>query len=132
MLAIANSVAYSANFLAGWSLILAGFLSGACLGLAFHRDDFLGGYASFPRRLLRLGHIAAVALGSLNLLFALSPLPVTAITRCASLTWIAGAVAMPVVCCLTAWRPALRRLFPVPVALLVTAVVCTLIGGVSP
>ena len=56
--------------LAGWSLVLAGFASGALLGFGFHRETFWGGYASLRRRLVRLGHVACVALGVLNLLFA--------------------------------------------------------------
>ena len=43
------------NFVAGWWLILAAFVSGTLIGLGFHREDFLGGYDSFRRRLVRLG-----------------------------------------------------------------------------
>lgn len=64
--------ALSLNRQAGWSLILCGFVSGSLLGLGFHRAEFLGGYGSFRRRLLRLGHIALVALGMLNVLFSVS------------------------------------------------------------
>jgi len=62
------------NWYAGWTLMLSAFISGAVLGLFFHRDDFLGGYASFRRRILRLGHIALAALGMINVLYSLSPL----------------------------------------------------------
>ena len=65
------------NFLAGWWLILAAFVTGAALGLGFHREDFLGGYGSFRRRLARLGHIALAALGGLNVLYGLAPVPVS-------------------------------------------------------
>src|SRR5262245_23719460 len=63
------------NWYAGWGLLLAAFATGALAGLGFHREDFLGGYGSFRRRLLRLGHIALAALGMLNLIYALSPWP---------------------------------------------------------
>src|SRR5689334_17717872 len=119
------------NWVAGWALVLAAFLSGAGIGLFFHRDDFLGGYASFPRRMLRLGHIALAALGMMNVLFALSPLPAGWTTAAASTLFITGAVLMPVVCFLAAWRKPLRHLFPLPVASLVLAVVFTLVGGLS-
>jgi hypothetical protein len=56
----------------GWVWILIGFVSGFLLGLGFHRDDWMGGYGSFRRRLIRLGHISFVGLGILNILFALS------------------------------------------------------------
>jgi len=45
------------NILAGWLGVLGGVLSGAVIGLFFHRDDWAGGYGSFSRRMLRLGHI---------------------------------------------------------------------------
>ena len=114
------------NWSFGWIWILVGFLSGAAIGLRFHRD-FWGGYASFRRRIVRLGHISLVALGMLNLLFTMSPWPVpgTVQSNVASACFVAGAVLMPAVCFLTAWRPSMRRLFPIPVAALVAAVVFT-------
>ena len=54
------------NVIAAWIGVLAAFASGAVLGLFFHRADWLGGYGSWRRRLLRLGHIALVALGGVN------------------------------------------------------------------
>ena len=45
------------NLWAAWIGIIAGMLSGAALGLFFHEESWLGGYGSWPRRLLRLGHI---------------------------------------------------------------------------
>ena len=109
------------NWYAGWCLILAGFASGAALGLFFHRANFLGGYASFRRRMLRLGHIACAALGMLNLIVALSPQP--------SPLLVAGGVMMPAVCFLTAWKESCRHLFFIPVLTLVAAVAFILSGG---
>ena len=43
---------------AAWIGIFMGFLAGAGLGLFFHRDGWLGGYSSWPRRMARLGHIS--------------------------------------------------------------------------
>ena len=109
------------NWNAGWWLLLAGFVSGAVVGLFFHRSDFLGGYASFRRRMLRLGHIACAALGMLNLIVALSPQQ--------SPLLVAGGVLMPAVCFLTAWKEKWWHLFFVPVLTLVAAVILILIGG---
>jgi len=103
-----------------WLLIVVGFLSGATIGLFFHRDDFLGGYASFRRRLLRLGHIACIALGILGLEL-LQALPAGAPHWIAPL-FLAGAVLMPATCFLTAWRRSFRHLFALPVTLLVAPV----------
>jgi hypothetical protein len=131
LLLAAVCVPHPLNWFGGWGMVLAAFVTGAGLGLFFHRDDFLGGYASFSRRMLRLGHIAWAALGMMNVLFALSPLPATLAVRAASACFLAGAVLMPLVCFLAAWRKPLRHLFPLPVAALVLAVVFTLIGGLS-
>jgi hypothetical protein len=119
------------NWYAGWGMILAAFLSGAVLGVFFYRDDFLGGYAAFPRRIARLGHIALAALGMLNVIHSLSPVAAQSSTRAliASGGLIVGGVCMPAVCFLAAWRPALRRWFFLPVIALVVAVVQILIMG---
>lgn len=117
----------------GWTSILAGFVSGALIGLAFHREDFWGGYGSLRRRMARLGHIAFVALGILNLLYALSPTlglgprwPELGSTSLA-----VGTLAMPLVCFLTAWRPGFRHLFFVPVIALAIGALTALLGGLS-
>ena len=118
----------------GWSLIVAGFLGGALLGAGFHRDDFLGGYGSWRRRLLRLGHVACVALGILNLLFA-ATVPRAPLADSGAMLLAIGGVAMPLCCLLVAFRPRSRPLFAIPVALLLAAasiaLAVTLRTGVS-
>src|SRR5688572_14751865 len=104
---------------AGWTLILCGFASGAALGMGFHREGFLGGYASLRRRLLRLAHIALIALGALNVLYALMPLD--AASALASAALLLGAVSMPATCALVAFWPRLRLLFVLPVSALLVA-----------
>ena len=124
---------HALNWQFGWWLILAGLLSGAAIGLSFHRESFLGGYASFRRRLLRLGHIALVALGVLNLLFSLSPLPSLdpRSVLLASHAFIFGSLTMPLVCFLAAWKAQFRIFFCVPVLSLSLAVILTIYGGTS-
>jgi hypothetical protein len=116
---------HSLNFTAGWWLIFAAFVSGAVIGLGSHREDFLGGYGSFRRRLVRLGHIALAALGMLNLVFGLSFVPagIGASAGLSGSLLLAGAVAMPLVCFLAAWREPFRHLFFIPVGLLLAAVI---------
>lgn len=125
---------HSLNFLAGWWLIFAAFATGAVLGLGFHRENFLGGYGSFRRRLARLGHIAFAALGGLNVLYGLAPVPESPVPG-----WLllAGGLAMPAVCFLSAWREGFRHLFFLPVLLLLSGVGLILYlapqaGGVIP
>ncbi len=123
-LELGPTVAHALNLRAGWLLVLLGLLSGALLGLRFHEEGFLGGYASLRRRLLRLGHIALIALGALNVLFALTPCAGAGSAGdglCGALL-LAGAIAMPVTCGLAALRPSLRPLFSLPVTALVAAV----------
>jgi hypothetical protein len=116
------------NWYFGWGMILTAFLTGAILGLFFYREDFLGGYASFRRRILRLGHIALAALGMINLLYSLSPMgsEPSLQTQVASLGFIIGGVTMPAVCFLSSWRVGFRHLFFIPVSALVIAVIQTL------
>lgn len=121
----------SLNLLAGWVGVLGGVVSGALIGLFFHRDNWAGGYGSFPRRMLRLGHISFFGIGFLNFALGLTviaiPLPPTHV-QVASLAMIAGAVTMPLVCFLTAWRKPFRHLFPVPVLSVLVAATAVLSG----
>ncbi len=107
---------FPSNLLAGWLGFLAGAVTGALMGLCFHREDWLGGYGSFPRRLIRLGHIACFGLGLINILFALTAatLPPSASARLGSLCLIVGMVTMPLNCFLTAWKKPFRHLFFIP------------------
>lgn len=125
------SAVHPINWQFGWCLILSAFVTGSFLGLFFDREDFLGGYGSFRRRLFRLGHVAQAALGMLNVLYAVSAGPASPpwTGQAASVCFIVGGVSMPLVCYLTGWRPGFRHLFPVPVVALVLAVLCTLRGG---
>ena len=119
------------NWYAGWALILTAFLTGAAIGLFFHRESFWGGYASFRRRIVRLGHIACAALGMMNVVYSLSPWPrpgdwLTSYSNC---LLIMGGISMPVVCFLSGWRIGFRHLFFIPVLSLAGAVILTLRGG---
>ena len=120
------------NLLGGWAAILAGVVTGAVIGLFFWREDWMGGYDSWRRRLTRLGHISFFGLGLLNLLFAATAaqlgLAGTAL-RIASGALLLGMMAMPVCCFLSAWRKPLRHLFPIPVLAVAVGAIAILIGG---
>ncbi len=105
--------------------MLAGLVAGAVQGMRFHDEHWLGGYGSWKRRMTRLGHVAFLGTGLINLGFALSVQhameggwPV----RWASGLLILGALGMPVVCYVAAWRVSLRHLFVFPVACLVAGI----------
>ncbi len=121
---------HMANWYAGWGMLLAAFLVGAVVGLGFWREDFMGGYTSWRRRLVRLGHIALAALGILNIAFSVATLPLAGTWQAhgASLGLIVGGIGMPAVCFLSGWRMGFRRLFFIPVVALLGAVVCALAG----
>ncbi|MCP3670103.1 MAG: hypothetical protein GY814_06645 [Gammaproteobacteria bacterium] len=117
----------------GWSSMIMGALSGAVIGLFFHRDEWAGGYSSFRRRMLRLGHIAFFGLGFLNLMFGLTTqtiqLPDIHLTI-ASAGFMLGVVAMPACCFLAAWRKPFRHLFPIPVVAVMAGIVPIVLGGI--
>ena len=111
----------------GWVWITLGFATGAVLGMFFRREGWLGGYASLPRRMVRLGHISLVALGALNVLFALTM--ARANFAGASLAWagvagvgmIVGGITMPLACGLVARKESAHPVFVVPVLSLLAA-----------
>ncbi len=115
----------------GWVAVLFGVVAGAVIGLYFHDERWAGGYASFRRRMLRLGHISFFGIGFLNLLFGLT-LNLIALpdlyVRISSAGFLLAVVAMPACCFLSAWRKPLRQLFPIPVLGVFAGVVPILIG----
>ncbi|MFH1023003.1 MAG: hypothetical protein V1809_06400 [Planctomycetota bacterium] len=104
------------NMHVAWVGFLLGCLAGAIPGLFFHDPDWLGGYASWQRRMIRLAHIAFFGIGFLNLAFLLTARTLGLETglQPASALLIVGAVAMPAVCYLSAWKSAFRHLFFIP------------------
>jgi hypothetical protein len=121
------------NLWAAWIGILAGMVSGAAFGIFFHDESWLGGYDSWPRRLMRLGHISFFGVAFLNLAFAVTLRLTGEVSGARAASWllIAGAVLMPTVCGLAAWRKPLRHLFFLPVLSLLGAAVAMIHGGLS-
>jgi hypothetical protein len=122
------------NFLVAWVAILAGLASGTWIGLFFHEEGWLGGYGSWRRRMVRLGHISFFGTGLLNLAFTLSVdhLGLERPPPLASAAFVVGALAMPTVCFLSAWRDPFRRLFFIPVASLIVGAADFLLRGLLP
>lgn len=121
------------NVWAAWIGIALGLLSGTIQGLFFASEDWLGGYGSWPRRMLRLGHISFFGIAFLNLAYAntLHLLGGERPTLAPSVLLIAGAVLMPAVCYLAAWRKPLRHLFFLPVLSLLGAASLVTAGGLT-
>ncbi len=118
------------HILVGWLAVLLGAASGAVVGLFFHDESWAGGYGSFRRRMLRLGHISFFGIGFLNFFFAMTLAQVTlteASTRISSLGFLAAAITMPLCCYLAAWKKPFRHLFPIPVIAVFAGVIPILI-----
>lgn len=115
----------------GWISVLAGVAMGLYMGLRFRREGWLGGYDAFPRRMVRLAHVALVALGMLNIQFAQS-LPRMQLGAApaivASSAFMAAAVLMPACCLWMAVRRSHVAIFAAPVTCLAAGLVLT-IGG---
>jgi len=119
------------NLIGGWLGMLAGVLSGGIVGLFFYRDEWMGGYDSWRRRLTRLGHISFFGLGFLNLMFAATAGQLLLrgwYLEVASVGLLVGAITMPICCFLSAWRKPMRHLFPIPVAAVTVGIVAILAG----
>lgn len=117
-----------------WILILLGMLSGAVIGMRFQEENYLGGYTSRTRRLLRLGHISFFGLGALNLFFAQSLTRAALDPHWANLAgWlmIVGGISMPLCCAINAWLAKFQPLFAAPVISLTTGVSILLMGLVQ-
>ncbi len=119
------------NVAAAWLSMAAGAVWGALMGICFHNADWLGGYASFQRRLLRLGHVACFGLAFINLAFAFTvgsgyasgnTLPAVGALL------IVALVTMPSVSALTAWKTPFRHLFFIPVLSTFLGIVGTLLA----
>lgn len=112
------------NFNAAWLAILLGICGGVALGLFFHDENWLGGYGSWKRRCLRLGHISFFGLAFLNLAFVFSAAYLN--FKDDEVVWssrlfIVGLFSMPLVCYLSAIKKGFRQLFFIPVASLLLA-----------
>ena len=98
------------NIFAGWCLISAGIFSGMVIMPVFLKDSLLGGYASFKRRFTRLGHIAFVVLGIVNILYGL-------MDKGESLPLVIGAAGMAVGCIISAFWEHFKYVLVVPAVL---------------
>jgi hypothetical protein len=109
---------------AAWIGILFGLLSGLGMGLLFHKETWLGGYGSWPRRLLRLGHVSFFGIAFLNFAF-VGTIAYLHVNQDAiaipSILFIVAQITMPTVCILAAFKKQCRHLFAVPVVSVIAA-----------
>ena len=125
------------NLVLAWLGTLLGFLSGLYLGMNFQRDDWLGGYNSFKRRLYRLAHISFFGLAAVNFMFYFtvhSFADAGPLVNLAGWGFIIGAISMPICCVMMAHFRRTHVLFGVPVLSLIGAAILTVlvVAGASP
>lgn len=112
-----------------WSLMLGGVISGAGIGLRFHEAAWLGGYNSFRRRLMRLGHISFFGLAFVNGIFVLTltctPINPNVLPLISFLLTL-GSILMPSCCFVASYQPQFKILFPLPTLALALAIILTL------
>lgn len=104
------------NLYAAWIGIFLGLCAGALEGLYFHDEKWRGGYGTWKRRMVRLGHISFFGIGLINLAYALSLnyLGIADPLSLPSILLLIGAVSMPAVCYLSAFRKFFRHIFFIP------------------
>ena len=86
------------NEIFGWVCILASVAMGLWMGLRFQQEDWLGGYGTLRRRMVRLAHIALAALGIVNIEFGRSvgELALSSeLVRAISAAFIVAGISMP-------------------------------------
>jgi hypothetical protein len=114
------------NIFAGWCGMIVGALFGMIFGMRAESREWAGGYGGFRRQAMRLAHIAAFALGIINIVYGSLTAGLNAVPAWASVTgsvsMICGGVLMPAVCLGAAWRRPLKYLFPVPASCVLIAV----------
>ena len=110
------------NLYVGWIGIFLGCIAGAVQGLFFHKEQWLGGYASWQRRMTRLGHISFFGIGFINIAYALS-IKFSGLKNpeLASLLLIVATISMPILCYLSAFKRVFRHLFFIPALSVITA-----------
>ena len=121
------------NITFGWSWMLVGVVIGMLIGLRAESSEWAEGYGSLKRRALRLGHISALALPLINILYGLmlntALLGETMKTLGGSLM-ILSAVLMPVVCIGTAYCNHVKYLFPIPASSAGVAIAIMAVGQI--
>ena len=116
------------NIYAAWIGMLLGGIMGAIQGLFFHQEEWLGGYGSWIRRMMRLGHISFFGIAFINIAFAVTAyiLGIEQEVSIPSILFIIGAVGMPLICYLSAFKKAFRHLFFIPALSIIGGIVSLL------
>ena len=116
------------NLYAAWVGMLFGGIMGAIQGLFFHKEHWLGGYASWNRRMTRLGHISLFGIAFINIafVFTVHVLDITQEVSIPSTLFIIGTIGMPLICYLSALKKEVRHLFFIPALSIIAGIISLL------
>ena len=120
------------NIKFGWMWILIGVLCGAIMGMWSFNGPFispLGDYISLPRRMLRLSHIAFIALAMINILYGYEIDKIKSnFKKLGSNCMIYGAVLMPLILIGAVFFEPIKYFTMVPAVLIIIALLVIIKG----
>lgn len=116
------------NLYAAWIGMLLGGILGAIQGLFFHKEEWLGGYGSWTRRMTRLGHISFFGIAFINIAFVGTSeiLGIKQQVSTPSALFIIGAIGMPLICYLSAFKKPIRHFFFIPALSIIAGIISLL------
>ncbi|MFH1316838.1 MAG: hypothetical protein ABII01_04930 [Candidatus Woesearchaeota archaeon] len=122
------------NISFGWIWILVGLIVGAIIGMWSFNGPLpspLGDYTSLPRRMVRLAHIAFIALATINILYGYEIDKVKLngkFKMIGSRSLIIGAILMPIILLVSAFYEPMKYLTMIPAILLIFSIFVIVIG----
>jgi len=119
------------NIKFGWVWLLVGIFEAAFIGMFAFQEGWLGGYVSLTRRLVRLSHIAFMALSILNIIYGLCLEQLDfslRLKKIGSYSMILAAIFMPTICLLSAINSFFQALFFLPVVFFLIAAIIMVIA----
>jgi len=116
------------NLYAAWVGMLLGGVLGAIQGLFFHKEEWLGGYGFWTRRMTRLGHISFFGIAFINIAFVGTSevLDIEQQVSIPSALFIIGAIGMPLICYLSAFKKPIRHFFFIPALSIIAGIISLL------
>ena len=119
------------NILFGWCWINIGFIMGMVMGMKFKNPDWLGGYASWERRMLRLSHVAFIFLSILNIVYGheLANVQMSeTLKQLGSILIIIGAIGIPTIVFTAAFYKKILYWLAVPIIALTASTIIMAMG----